>query len=81
MSNLEKLLERKQKLEAKIKKAKAIESNKQRKADTRKKILWGALTMKLIESGNLNEKEMMKRLDGFLTKNSDRKLFNLPLKD
>ena len=38
----------------------------------------GALMMEMMKKGELDEKKIMKRLDGFLTSDIDRKLFDLP---
>ena len=37
--------------------------------------------MKMMERGELDRSKFMKRLDGFLTLELDRKLFDLPVKD
>ena len=57
------------------------QSQQQRKEDTRRKILLGALVIDMIKKGELDEKKIMKRLDVFLTKDIDRKLFALPVKN
>ncbi len=58
-------------------KLKAIESTKKRKEDTRRKILLGAMVMKLIETGYWSKEEIYKHLDEFLDKQLDRQLFGL----
>ena len=79
-SRLEQLLKKQEELKAQIRKEKNKLSQAERKKDTRRKILLGALMMDMMKKGELDEKKIMKRLDGFLTKEIDRKLFNLTLK-
>ena len=78
---LEELLKKREQLNAQIQKERNKLSSQQRKEDTRRKILLGALMMSMMKKGELDEKKIMKRLDRFLTKDLDRKLFNLPLKN
>ena len=59
---LDKLLKKKEQLNAKIAKVKATEAAKRKKNDTRRKILWGALVMRLIDSGQLDEDKWMNQL-------------------
>ncbi|ACK74162.1 hypothetical protein PCC7424_5603 (plasmid) [Gloeothece citriformis PCC 7424] len=73
---LEQLLKKKEQLNAQIQKIKARESAEKRKEDTRKKILLGALVMEMMDKGELDEAKIMKRLDGFLTREIDRRLFD-----
>lgn len=83
--------ERIQKLEQKLREAKerkakidarrrAAEKKKQRQDDTRKKILAGALMLQLVEESESVKRQFLERLDGFLTRDSDRALFDLPKK-
>ncbi|MGK7938176.1 MAG: hypothetical protein AB4206_20620 [Xenococcaceae cyanobacterium] len=76
---LDELLKKREQLNAQIQKERNKQSQQQRKEDTRRKILLGALVMDLIKKGELDEKKIMKRLDEFLSKDLDRKLFALPL--
>ncbi len=62
-----------------IQKLKAAESAKKRKEDTRRKILLGAMVMKLIETGYWSKEEIYKHLDEFLDKEIDRQLFDLAI--
>ena len=78
---LESLLKKREQLNAQIQKERNKHTQQQRKEDTRRKILLGALVMDLMKKGELDEKKIMKRLDGFLTKDIDRKLFDLTLKN
>ena len=78
---LDELLKKREQLNAQIQKERNKLSSQQRKEDTRRKILLGALMMDLMKQGELDEKKIRKRLDGFLTKDIDRKLFDLPEKN
>ncbi|NJO94235.1 MAG: hypothetical protein HC820_07580 [Hydrococcus sp. RM1_1_31] len=75
---LEQLLKRREELNAQIQKIKAQEASQKRKSDTRRKILLGALMMEMMERGELDKNKIVKRLDGFLTRDIDRSLFDLP---
>ena len=77
---LEKLLEKREQLNAEIQKVRARQSAQERKEETRRKILLGALVKEMMSSGELDEAIIMKRLEGFLTRDIDRKLFDFPLK-
>ena len=76
MNQLEKLKRQKEILDARIQQAESRFKVKERKEDTRRKILIGAF---MIEQLKKEEKfdSMIKELDGFLTRNSDRKLFGM----
>ncbi len=75
---LEQLLKKREQLNAQIQKVKTKEASIKRKSDTRRKILLGALMMEMMNSGELDRNKIMKRLDGFLTRDIDRSLFDLP---
>ncbi len=75
---LEELLKKREQLNAQIQKARAKESSQKRKEDTRRKILLGALMMQMMEKGELDKDKILKKLSGFLTRDLDRKLFDLP---
>ena len=77
---LDELLKKREQLKAQIAKERNKLSSQQRKEDTRHKILLGALMMEMMKKGELDEKKIMKRLSGFLTKDIDRKLFELSVK-
>ncbi len=78
---LEELLKKTGQLNAQIQKERNKQSQQQRKEDTRRKILLGALMIEMMKKGELDEKKIMKRLSGFLSKDIDRKLFDLPVKN
>lgn len=56
---------------------KALGSKAARTADTRKKILLGAVVMSNIAAGNLDKATIYKLLESGLVKNADRALFDL----
>lgn len=85
---INKIDERIQKQEEEIKRLKALkrkaestmkakERERQRKDDTRRKILIGACMMKLAEENQEANDRMLKQLDKFLTNDRDRSLFDL----
>lgn len=77
LSQIEKLKLQKQKLEAKIQRFEARHKSKERKEETRRKILLGAYFLdKLNKDGTFDT--ITQELDLFLKRNSDRALFNLP---
>ena len=71
---LKKLKARKQKNDAH---KRAIESRKARRDDTRRKILVGAIVLAKIDQGVIDRATLMTWLDGALTREDDRALFNL----
>ena len=73
---LDDLLKKREQLNAQIQKERNKQSKQKRKDDTRRKILLGSLMIDMMKKGELDEKKIMKRLDGFLTKDIDRKLFD-----
>ncbi len=77
---LDELLKKREQLNAQIQKERNKQSQQKRKEDTRRKILLGALMMEMMNKGELDEKKIMKRLDGFLSRDTDRQLFDLTLK-
>ncbi len=76
---LDDLLKKREQLNAQIHQEKNKQSQQKRKEDTRRKILLGALMMEMMKKGELDEKKILKRLDSFLTKEMERKLFDLTL--
>ena len=74
---LDELLKKREQLNAQIQKERNKHTQQQRKEETRRKILLGALMMEMMKKGELDEKKILKKLDGYLTKDIDRKLFNL----
>ena len=68
---------KKKQIQARIQKLKAAESAKKLKEDTRRKILLGAMVMKLIDKGYWSQDEIYQQLDKFLDKELDCQLFGL----
>jgi len=54
-----------------------LESQQARKADTRRKILVGAVVLAKVQQGEIAEAQLRKWLDGALTRADDRALFGL----
>ena len=73
-SRLEQLFKKQEELKAQIRKEKNKLSQVERKRDTRRKILLGALMLDMMKKGELDKKKIMKHLDSFLIKETDRKL-------
>lgn len=74
---LESLLKKREELNAQIQKIRSKEASQKRKEDTRRKILLGALLMEMMAQGELDKNKIRKRLSRFLTRDIDRKLFDL----
>ena len=55
----------------------ALASRQERKNDTRRKILAGALLLAKVESGDFDSRTFKRWLDKALTRPDDRKLFDL----
>jgi len=72
------LLARKQRIEARENEALGKEM---RKADTRRKILLGAMTVEMMAEDESVRARILKRLDAFLIRPDDRKLFGLDAKE
>ena len=75
---LDELLKKREQLNALIQKERNKQSQQKRKQNTRRKILLRDLMMLMMKKGELDEKKILRKLDGFLTKDIDRKLFDLP---
>ena len=79
-SQLLKLKEQRAKLEARIQAIEARAKQDERKKDTRRKILVGSYYLEQVIQNNQMD-DLKKKLDSFLTRNSDRRLFDLPERD
>ena len=66
---LEDLLKKREEINAQIQKVRARQTAQERKEDTRRKILLGALMKEMMDKGELDEEMIMKRLERFLTRN------------
>ena len=73
---LDKLKEQQEKLKARIINIENREKTQERKRDTRRKILIGSYYLEKARENNSME-EIKSLMDTFLTRNSDRILFNL----
>lgn len=54
-----------------------LESRRERKADTRRKILVGAVVLTKVERGEISESDLRRWLDQALVRSDDRQLFEL----
>lgn len=80
MSELDRLLEKEKQLKAKIQAAKSRESEKQRKLETRRKILIGSMVIEGMKNSEDYKEKIRQNLDKYLTKERDRALFDLDKK-
>lgn len=82
MSNnrLAKLLEKKQQLQAQIKDLESRQRAQDRKNDTRRKIIAGALALEHLEKNPESPfaRTLLRLLDEYVTRPAERSLFNLP---
>ena len=76
ITQLQKLKKQKEILDARIQQAESRFKVKERKEDTRRKILIGAFMMEKLKKEEKFD-SMIDELNGFLTRNSDRKLFGM----
>lgn len=74
---LKKLEERQSQLKAQIRKLRAKEENEDRKRDTRRKIVLGAVLLEMVKSGEWSEEKLNNLLERKLTRPRDRELFGL----
>ena len=83
------ITERIEKLEKRLKQEKALNQRiqarirtaarkKERKEDTRKKILLGVMVLSMIDQGKITADIVKENLDDALTRDDDRALFGLP---
>ena len=74
-TRLKQLKTRQARLEAR---KKSLSQRRARQADTRRKILAGAIVLAKVEQGELDPKQFRRWLDAALTRADDRALFDLP---
>lgn len=79
-SQLETLREKQSRLEARILQLEATEKTKAKRQETRRQILVGNYYLSKIRQENRWD-ELKTALEPVITRDSDRKLFNLPLSD
>ena len=75
---MRKLEEKRARINAEIQRVKAREHQAERKRETRRKILAGAMVLDRVERGELTEKLFLDDMDRFLERDRDRELFGLP---
>lgn len=76
-TNIDKLKEQRRLIDARIQAAEARHKNSERKKDTRRKILLGSYYLEKAKKENQWEK-VKELMNSYLSRNSDRKLFDLP---
>lgn len=74
---IKKLEEQRAKINAEIQRIKARTAKEERKKETRRLILLGALVKKMLQDREFEEERLRRRLNAFLTRDSDRELFDL----
>lgn len=77
LSKIEKLKAQQAKIAAQIQYIEAREKTTERKQETRRKILVGSYYLDKARS-NQQFEDLQKSMNGYLKRNSDRKLFGLP---
>ena len=78
INKIDKLKQQRKQLDARIQQLAAAEMSRERKRDTRRKILVGSFYLDYVIKNNRFD-ELKQKLETFLTRNSDRVLFDLPL--
>lgn len=77
MSKLNLLLQKQKRLQEQIKLLEQKQKTDERKRETRRKILTGALVWQAVNNNELSEENILNLLDRHLDKPRDRDLFNL----
>ena len=77
-TQLEKLKLKEAQIKARIQNLEAGEKTRERKKDARRKILLGALLLERLKKGDPVAERFQAELDGYLTRDHDRALFELP---
>ena len=72
---LQQLKLRQQRIDAR---KRAVADDRERKAQTRRKILVGALVLEKVQQGEMDKNKLLAWLDEALTRPTDRRLFDLP---
>ena len=75
---LRKLGEQRARINAEIQRVRGRESQEERKRETRRKILAGAMVLDRVARKDLSEKLFKADMDRFLEREQDRALFGLP---
>jgi large subunit ribosomal protein L7/L12 len=76
-TKLKALIEKRDAVNARIRQAQNKQKNIDRRADTRRKVLAGAVVLQWAAKDNEFSGQLMKELGGFLTRDADRVLFGL----
>jgi hypothetical protein len=74
---LSELKKKQEQLAARIQLLEAAEKTRERKKDVRRKILLGALVLERLRQGDPKAESLRAELDGYLTRDNDRALFEL----
>ena len=77
---IRKLEEQRARINAEIQRVRGRESQEERKRETRRKILAGAMVLDRVARKDLSEKLFKADMDRFLDRDQDRMLFGLPPK-
>ena len=77
VEKLKKLAEKKREINDEIDRLRAEEAQVERKHDARRKILVGSLVLAMVERGEWPRERLLEKLDGYLTRDHDRALFDL----
>ena len=75
---IRKLEEQRARINAEIQRVRSRENQAERKRDTRRKILVGAMVLDQVERGEGSEERLKAVMDRFLEREQDRALFELP---
>ena len=71
--------EKKKALKDELRRAASAEKRAERKRDTRRKVLLGAMHLEKMDQGPQYRAAQLRELDRFLTRPNDRALFGLPV--
>lgn len=74
---LEKLKKQQEQLKARIQALEAGQKTRERKKDMQRKILFGSFMLQRVKEGDSRALEWQAQLDGYLTRDHDRALFDL----
>ncbi len=77
-TQLEKLKLKEAQIKARIQNLEAGQKTRERKKDMQRKILFGAYMLQRVKEGDAVALELQAKLDGYLTRDHDRALFELP---
>jgi len=78
-SKVQQLEEKARQIAEQLQRARAKEAHDERKADTKRKVLLGAMVHAWIQEDDEIKAKVMARMEKFLTRNSDRRYFGMTL--